>query len=1435
MTAVQPLLCSCILLILGFRNSTEEPLHMRSMELALFLLVVLCVGTLPMWAQSTATGTVAGTVTDQSGAVVSGATVTLTDVATNTSRTTTTNETGRYIFVNVPPGDYNVSISKTGFATMKAPQVSVKVGTATTVNGTLQVGAATVEVEVKAAGTELQTMNATIGNTVTGIALENLPQLGRNDVSTFVELQPGVSPDGSVAGAVVDQSSFQLDGGNNTNDMDGSMSVYTPSFAGDPTGVASGNQVLVTAPTGVMPTPADSVEEFKVNTANQTADFNSSAGAQVQVVTKRGTNTWHGNAYEYYLDNNFSANTWDNNLSGTKLPSYHYSRFGGSIGGPILPKEILGGKTYLFANYQGFRWNNVQTIERDVPTVGMQLGLLQAKINGVRTVINFNPTPTLYPASAPVIGALVPGTTYAPTACPQNANGLCDPRATLGVAGSGGINPVVQAMWNKYLPASIINDPACTLQVGSRCDTFNVQGFKANLSIPQTDNNGALRLDHDFGSKWHFMSSYRYYHLLRTTNNQVDIGGFFPGDKVGVAASVAHRPQVPWYYVAGLTTNISSNTTNDFHYSFLRNWWAYQSLSDPPQLASLGGALEPLGEQHYNVLSPYNVDNQDTRVRFWDGQDHFLRDDISMLKGNHLLQFGGSYQHNFNWHERSDNGGTINFNAVYQLGDSLGAGLLQGDLSSTYPSGFGSSKTGWGRYVSSILGIVTDSQIAYTRSGANLALNPRGTLAVNRSTIPYYNAYFSDTWHMKPTFTLTYGLGWTLEMPPVEKDGNQVTLVDTTGQQIDAMAYLAQRKKAALAGQVYNPIIGFSLVGNTANGLKYPYNPYYGEFSPRIAVAWNPRFESDSMFGKVFGHDSTVIRGGYGRIYGRLNGVNLVLVPLLAPGLIQPVNCQTALMDGTCAGSPGKFANVFRIGVDGNSAPLGLATPTLPQPYLPGFNNVATSSGESLDPHFRPNVVDSFDLTIQRQLSRNATIEFGYIGRRVTHEYQPLNLNSVPYMMTLGGQNFAQAYANIEWALGCATSASACGAAVPAATIKVNGVTTANPAYAAYINSIASQPFFQAALNSAYCMGNYSGAGGTAYPNCTAAVVDGELGNLTSQSVWSLWSDLDQGGVGGGPNGSTTPGFNFGRTMLNTFVPNTPIAPNGVPFGANGQLSGGIGVNASVGYGNYNAGFVSVKLGDWHGLTAQSNFTYSKALGTGAFVQATSEYTANDVWDLKKMYGPQAFDRKFVYNAFFVYQPPFYKGQQGAIGRLLGGWSFSPIFTTGSGQPLYCNTFTDGQAFGSGDGNTFFSNEQCVFTSKFNGHVSVHRGVAGDTTASVGTSTAGSTPGTELNLFADPNAVYNQVRAPLLGIDTRNSGTGPIHGLAYWNIDMSVRKSIKISERGNLMFQFLFLNVTNHNQLLETQLDISTPATWGVLTQQANTPRQMEFGVKLNF
>ena len=1359
---------------------------------SLFATLVLCsafvwVSSAPTaWAQSASSGTIAGTVTDASGAVVNSATVMLTDVSTKSSHSVTTNETGRYVFVNVDPGKYDLSVSKQGFSTTKT-QATVKVGVAMTVNMSLQVGGSNVVVEVTAAGTELQTMNATVGNTVTSLALDNLPSLNR-DVSTFVELQPGVSPDGSVAGAVVDQSSFMLDGGNNTNDMDGSMSVYTSSFAGDPTGGISNQSFAVAGgPTGVLPTPADSVEEFKVNSVGQTADFNSSAGAEVQVVTRRGTNTYHGSVYEYYLDNNFSANTWDNNLTGTKVPNWHRSRFGGRIGGTLLP-NLLGGKTYFFFNYEGYRWPNSETFERITPSADMRLGLLT--FGGVTYNLNNAPVTSaegvVYPANANC------------TLANGFAGGVCDPRGA-------GINPLVQQMWNTYMPLPNEVNGDCGQ---SRCDMVggvgNIGGFKANLALPQTSNFFVARIDHDFGDKWHFTTSYRYFKLGIATDDQVDVGGFFPGDKLGVPVSQSSAPQLPWYLVAGLTTNISSNITNNFHYSFLRNWWSWHRTGDTIQLSGLGGALEPLGESKLQNLSPYNVNTQQTRTRFWDGHDQMFRDDVNMLKGNHLFAFGGTYQHNFNWHQRTDNGGGINYQPVYQLSTTSGAGNGV-DMTNYLPAA--GSTSSWGRDYAATLGIVSIAQIAYTRSGANLALNPPLTPASDQSTIPYYNVYFSDTWHMKPTFTLTYGMGWTLEMPPVEKDGKQIELVDQANQLVDTVAYLNSRQQAALQGQVYNPTLGFNLVGNTENGRKYPYNPYYGSFSPRVAAAWNPHFDRDSTMGKIFGGQDTVIRGGYGRIYGRLNGVDLVLVPLLGTGLIQPVQCIGARLDGICHGTGGADpTNAFRVGLDGLTAPLPQADPTLPQPLYPGINGIAAGAGEALDPHFRPNVVDSFNFTIQRQLHRGITLEAGYIGRRIQHEYQPININAVPYMFTKGGQQFKNAYANVAVALGCAISTSACGAAVPSATLTGGAP---NPAYGSYINSIASQPFFEASLQSPYCTGTFSNGTGT-YSNCTAAVVDKEMGNITGQNVWSMWSDLDNGG------------FNFGApTMMNT-----PFnCPTGTELGCSGQMTSGVGVNASIGHGNYNGGFVSFKMSDWHGLTTQSNFTWSKTLSTGAVVQATSAATAADPFNLNTAYGLAGFDRKFVYNLFFVYAPPFYQGQSGVLGHVLGGWTFAPIFTAGSGLPVTLGTVNGGgQAFGEGDSSNFFANgnsENAVQVGRIS--TGVHM-----------------TPGQLPSLFADSNAAFDAFRQPILGLDSKDGGWGVIRGLSYWNMDLSIRKNIKITERFNFEFQMVTVNLFNHPVFLDPgpgdYLDTSGgPDGFGSLPGQGNTPRTMEFGLRLSF
>src|SRR5664279_2736911 len=155
---------------------------------------------------------------------------------------------------------------------------------------------------------------------------------------------------------------------------------------------------------------------------------------------------------------------------------------------------------------------------------------------------------------------------------------------------------------------------------------------------------------------------------------------------------------------------------------------------------------------------------------------------------------------------------------------------------------------------------------------------------------------------------------------------------------------------------------------------------------------------------------------------------------------------------------------------------------------------------------------------------------------------------------------------------------------------------------------------------------------------------------------------------------------------------NTPInCATGTEIGCQGQLTSGVGMNGSFGYGNYNALFVTLKSQDWHGVTMQSNFTWSKALGTGSEVQATSAATPPDPFNLQTGHGYQAFARRFVYNVFVVYQPHWYSSQSGCAGHLLGGWTFAPVFTTGSALPVTLGTINGGgQAFGEGDSVNYF-------------------------------------------------------------------------------------------------------------------------------------------------
>ena len=1330
------------------------------------LAVVAIVSAPPAWSQATTTSTVTGQVTDPQNASIPGVEVKLIDTATGATQTATTNETGRYVFVNVNNGTYNLSFAKSGFSQARVANQTVAVGSTLTINASLQVGATTTTVEVIASSTaELVTTNAQVGTTLNSEALASLPNMGR-DVSTLAVLQPGVSPTGFTAGAYVDQNTYVLDGGNISDDMAGNTTGYIVNFTGLGGGQTSN------FPSGVIPTPVESIEEFRVSTFNQTADFNNSIGSNVQMATKRGTNSYHGSGYFYYFATNVgAANSWVNNHTPltnpqgqvvspfTPLPSNHRSRFGGTLGGTLLPK-FLGGKTYFFANYEGSRFPNVANIERNVPSAEMRAGIIQVQDSGGNwQSYNLNPVPVT-----------VNGKTYAPAACP---GGLCDPRGK-------GLNPIVNQIWSKYMPQP--ND----FFGGDQHNTF---GYLAPVRAPLTQNVYIGRLDHDFGASWRFFATYRAMRLVNLTTNQLDIGGFFSGDTLGTPAAVAPRPQNPGAWNVGMTTNVRPTMTNDFRFTYLRNFWQWGGQNAPPQLPGLGGALE-IGGESANALIPYNVNTQSTRQRFWDGQDKTFKDDVTWIRGNHLIQFGGAYQRNFNYHSRSDNGQGVNNQIVYQSA-SAGINPNSSYVPSTVPAAQVSS---YMSLYNQVLGIINQPQVAYTRAGSNLQLQPVGSYAFDKSVIPYYNLYVGDTWHMRKSFTLTYSLGYGVEMPPYEWDGKQVQLVYTDSTEVITEDYLAKRKAAALAGQVYEPTLGWTLLPNVAGKPKYPYDTFYKGFSPRVSVAWNPSYDS-GILGKIFGQGKTVLRAGYGRIYGRINGVNQVLVPLLGPGLLQAVACNGPRMDGTCQGTNAvDQTNAFRIGIDGMSAPLPAVSQTLAQPYLPGLNGLAPANDATgLDPHYRPQRTDNVNVTLQRQINSRNTIEVGYLGRIIRNEFQEINLDAVPYMTTLGGQSFAQAWGAMY------TQVVFSGVAPTAAS---------------------AQPFLESALggtNSSFCVG---------FTNCTAAFLGKSSTNLSylkNSQVGDAWAYLSKQST-----------WTLPRSMISQNLPGLTQS-QGTAFN----------MTTSLGYGNYNALFFTHRMRNWHGVTTTSNFTWGRALGTGALAQYNSSNTALDPWNMQANYGPQNFDVKFVYNTSMYWATPWFRGQHGVLGKLLGGWNIGTILTAQSGFGTSA-TFSEGsctscQAFGEATppASTGASTENAVGFGPYTGGSTVvyHNAGASGTVNGVPNTKVGTTSSASVNAFADPVAVINEFRPCVLGIDTSCGGYYTIRTPPRWDLDANLTKDVSWFEgRVGATFAVAFTNVMNHTVMAGPTLSISSPATFGRITGTAGpAPRNMEFSLKLHF
>jgi Carboxypeptidase regulatory-like domain len=1280
----------------------------------------------PASAQTLTTGQVLGQVVDPSGAGVPGANVELRDTGTGATRTVTTNSEGQYMFPQVTPGVYSVGFTGAGFAKTVVPSVTVQVDKTTTINVSLKLGNTSEVVEVRStAGAELQTMDSTVGNTIGAEEILALPTLGRSAASLLL-LQPMAMPQqstatlqssrfgGQVAGARSDQNSFLLDGSEITVPIAGN-SDYLRAFSG--------------GPEGAIPTPVESIQEFKVETNNPSGSISVGGGAQVVMVTKRGGDQFHGSMYEYYRGSALNANRWDANRTGQKKPNVVDNRFGGSIGGHFLPDVW---KSYFYANFEGRRRSQANFFTRLVPTDTLKRGILQFRdASGGVIPYNFNPTRgTLSRDCAITV---------------SNPTGDCDPRRL-------GVNPVIQQLW-QLEPAG--NDP-------TQGDGLNTVGFSAFGKSPVNDYLGVLRVDHSFGSRLHWTANYRHYREDAGFLRQVDIGGLLPGNTMGVPKVLSSIPRQPRYFVTGLTANITPYLTNDFHVSWLRDWWEWSSIPPFPQVAGIPGALVPGGDT-VNALVPLNIDTQGARTRMWNSHGLDLRDDASWVRGNHLLQFGGSLKHSWVFFRRDDGQQNSQKTLQYFMGNTL-SGI-------SFPSAYqpvpcSATRTAnclpanqvgnWNNLYAQLLGMVDGASILRARN-AQLGLLPEGTDLQN--TVRYNQAtfYAQDAWHLRPSLTVSYGLAWAATVPPVEEQGKLMMTVfpGASGGVVDPRTYLQQRQQAAMAGQVYNAPVGFTPINNA--GRKYPFDFVRHNFEPRVAAAWTPRV-SDGLLGKLFGNGKTVLRGGYWHFFDRLNGVQTAVNTLQSVGFGQSVLCLGPSRSTTCEGNLGNTTNpntAFRIGADGNMVtmppiPASVTPPVVPgNSLIPGANITFVPNSQVQDPAWKPGSHNQWDFTIQRELPASSRLEIGYVGHTARNIYQGIDLNQVPFFMMAGGQSFAQAF-----------DALAQGVRTP-------------------------QPFFETALRStsSFCQGQ---------PSCTAGIIGRFGGDIANQRVRNVFNGIQSS-------------FNLG--------PATNAATQFTNFY----------YWSSLAESNYHAAFLSYHIRAYHGLVLDANFTYAHSLDNTTVNQDSDQAFSNS-YDPHYDYGTSVFDRKYVVTVLGVWDVPL-RAENPWLKRVVGGWQLSPIVSVASGLPLRVLNGS-GQEFGQ---TSFGFGSEAIRTGSGDTSTGVNR-----VAPAAGAGSSGSGRGSGLNIFGDPQAVFNQFRPVRASLDTTSRG-GTLRGFGSWNLDLSVAKKIFLTERTRMAFSAEFFNTFNHVVFFDPAVSLQSPQTFGVITTQGNDPRQIQMGLRLDF
>ena len=719
------------------------------------------------------TGSISGVVTDKSGAVISGASVTATDILTGVQTTQKTDAKGFYNLPTLAVGTYNLEIKQVGFKTYLQTGLVIDANSALRVDASLAIGSINEKIEVSTEAAQVETQSTQMGEVIEGSKITSVPLNGRSFMG-LLALQPGVSPyqctssncNDTTNGIGADETSVSGDQTNGTQSVNGGRlgsNGFMVNGADAQEGVHNGAAILPNL---------DSISEFRIITNNFNAEYGNFSGGQINVVTKSGTNQFHGDVFDFLRNTDFDA---ANFFAGGTRGDFKQNQFGGTIGGPIKKDKV-----FFFGDYQGNKQILGQTQSFAVPTAQDRMGNLADEAGALTgTVAGVNWANTLSTELTGVQGNVADGEPYYFPGCTFTGTNPCVfPNATIPTTAW---SPVALATL-KYIQAPNANLP----------NGANYQASSYNQHL--TDNKFGLRLD----TNTHYGTLFGYYFFDQfSVTTPYAQGITFPGFDSGVQG----RAEM---INLGLTTTINNSTVNDVRLVYLRDRYfgGIPIGGTGVPLTSLGfeapsgtganfnGGIAPINPALEGVPSfvfnNYNFGLPQDALRQFNNTYQII-DNFTKIVGTHTLQFGGDFHYDqINERNYDDANGAYTF-------DGSETGLDFADY-------------------------LIGAPVNFTQASQQL-LDSRDK---------YFGVYAQDSWRARPTLTINYGLRYEIMTPWYDTQNKLETVIPGEQSRVFPTAPLGlvvpgdpgvPRTLAPIQYHNFAPRIGFAYAPDVTEGL----------------------------------------------------------------------------------------------------------------------------------------------------------------------------------------------------------------------------------------------------------------------------------------------------------------------------------------------------------------------------------------------------------------------------------------------------------------------------------------------------------------------------------------------------------------------------------------------------------------------------------------